>query len=190
MPAKDVNHPLLKSILDNDVKAFEEIYDKFASRMLVYALNILDNKQVCEDLVQNIFIDFWSKRNQHKINNLDSYLFRAVKFQVFKYFRDNKFPEKDLTRLNFVKIAISSANNLEYEELEKAIHNSVSKLPPRCREIFELSRYQHKTHKEIATALGISIQAVKNQVSKALFSIKNNLEKEEYLFFFALFFYH
>lgn len=184
----DINLALLKRIADNDVKAFEEIYNKFSSRMLVYALNILDNKQVCEDLVQNIFIDFWSKRKENNINNLDAYLFRAVKFQVFKYFRDNKFPDKDLTRLNFINVAVSSANTLEYEELENAIQNSVSKLPTRCKEIFELSRYQHKSHKEIAATLGISIQAVKNQVSKALSFIKNNLEKEEYLLFFTLFF--
>ncbi|TXD46745.1 RNA polymerase sigma factor [Polaribacter sp. IC073] len=184
----DINNALLKRIANNDVKAFEEVYDKFASRMLVYALNILDNKQVCEDLIQNIFIAFWSKRKKNDINNLDAYLFRAVKFQVFKHFRDNKFPDKDLTRLNFINVAVSSENTLEYAELENAIQTSVSKLPTRCKEIFELSRYEHKTHKEIAETLGISVQAVKNQVSKALSSIKNNLDKEEYLLFFTLFF--
>lgn len=183
-----INDALLKRIKNNDITAFEEIYNKFSSRMLVYALNILNNKEVCEDLIQNIFIDFWSKRTQHEINNLDAYLFRAVKFQVFKHFRDNKFSDKYLTRLDFINVAVSSSTTLEYEELEKAIQYTVSKLPKRCKEIFELSRYEHKTHKEIAAILGISLQAVKNQVSKALSILKNNLEKEEYLFFFMLFF--
>lgn len=183
-----INDALLKRIKNNDITAFEEIYNKFSSRMLVYALNILNNKEVCEDLIQNIFIDFWSKRTQHQINNLDAYLFRAVKFQVFKHFRDNKFSDKYLTRLDFINVAVSSNTTLEYEELEKAIQHTVSKLPKRCKEIFELSRYEHKTHKEIAALLGISLQAVKNQVSKALSILKNNLEKEEYLFFFMLFF--
>lgn len=188
MPNATINISLLKRIKNNDVKAFEEIYNKYASKMLLYALNILNNKAVCEDLVQNIFIDFWSKRTQHNINNLDAYLFRAVKFQVFKHFRDNKFPDKDLTRLNFINVAVSSANSLEFEELETEIQNMVDKLPKRCKEIFELSRYEHKSHKEIAAALGISVQAVKNQISKALSFIKNNLNKEDYLFFFTLFF--
>ena len=183
-----INDALLKRIKNNDIIAFEEIYNKFSSRMLVYALNILNNKEICEDLIQNIFIDFWAKRTQHEINNLDAYLFRAVKFQVFKHFRDNKFSNKYLTRLDFINVAVSFNTTLEYEELEKAIQHTVSKLPKRCKEIFELSRYEHKTYKEIAAILGISLQAVKNQVSKALSILKNNLEKEEYLFFFTLFF--
>lgn len=56
------NAELLKRIAVDDIKAFETIYQKHAKRMLVYANNILENKAVCEDLIQNIFIDFWSKR--------------------------------------------------------------------------------------------------------------------------------
>ncbi|WP_169514425.1 RNA polymerase sigma-70 factor [Gelidibacter mesophilus] len=171
--------------------AFEEIYKRHASKMLLYALNILNNKDVCEDLMQNIFVDFWTKRKITSIKNLEAYLFRAVKFQVFKYFRSQKFSNEDLTRLNIVDVSINAAKKLEYDELESAILNVVSKLPPRCKEIFELSRYEHKSNKEIAEAWNVSIQAVKNQISKALIAIRANLHKEELLFIFQIFFvYH
>ena len=173
-----------------DVKAFEEIYQKYASRMLTYALQILKEKEVCEDIIQNIFIDFWSKRETNTVENLEGYLFRAVKFQIFKYFRDTKFSNEDLTRLNLVEVSVSASKVLEYQDLELAIKNSVDQLPSRCKEIFELSRFEHKTNQEIADLLGVSLQAVKNQISKALSAIRTDLKKEEHILLFLIFFNH
>ena len=173
-----------------DLKAFEEIYQKYASRMLTYALQILKEKEVCEDIIQNIFIDFWSKRETNTVENLEGYLFRAVKFQIFKYFRDTKFSNEDLTRLNLVEVSVSASKVLEYQDLELAIKNSVDQLPSRCKEIFELSRFEHKTNQEIADLLGVSLQAVKNQISKALSAIRTDLKKEEHILLFLIFFNH
>lgn len=188
MSKTQINTDLTKIYTAIDVKAFEEIYQKYASRMLTYALQILKEKEVCEDIIQNIFIDFWSKRETNTVENLEGYLFRAVKFQIFKYFRDNKFSDADLTRLNLVEVSVSASKILEYQDLELAIKNSVDQLPSRCKEIFELSRFEHKTNQEIADLLGISLQAVKNQISKALSAIRTDLKKEEHILFFMLFF--
>lgn len=188
MAEAKTNAELLKLVAGDDIRAFEALYQKFSGRMLGYALNILNDKFVCEDLIQNIFIDFWSKRKGHQIDNLEGYLFRAVKFQIFKYFRDHKFSNDDLTRLNLIEVSVQSSKNLEYQELEAAIHACVSKLPPRCKEIFQLSRFEHKSNKEISEALDISMQAVKNQVSKALIFIKGNLQKDEHILFFLILF--
>lgn len=162
------NSELLKSIVNDDANAFEELYQRFASKMLTYTFNILKSKNVSEDIVQTIFIAFWSKRKTNDIQNIESYLFGAIKFQIFKYFRDKKMPQEDLTRLNLIDISLNASKILEYEELEAAIQKSVSQLPPRCKEIFELSRFKHKNNKEISKELGISDQAVKNQISKAI----------------------
>lgn len=188
MSKTQINTDLTKIYTAIDVKAFEEIYQKYASRMLTYALQILKEKEVCEDIIQNIFIDFWSKRETNTVENLEGYLFRAVKFQIFKYFRDNKFSDADLTRLNLVEVSVSASKILEYQDLELAIKNSVDQLPSRCKEIFELSRFEHKTNQEIADLLGVSLQAVKNQISKALSAIRTDLKKEEHILFFMLFF--
>ena len=190
MSKTQINTDSTKIITAIDVKAFEEIYQKYASRMLTYALQILKEKEVCEDIVQNIFIDFWSKRETNTVENLEGYLFRAVKFQIFKYFRDTKFSNEDLTRLNLVEVSVSASKILEYQDLELAIKNSVDQLPSRCKEIFELSRFEHKTNQEIADLLGVSLQAVKNQISKALSAIRTDLKKEEHILLFLIFFNH
>lgn len=179
---------LLERMALDDMKAFEEIYNRYSSKMLIYALNILSKKEICEDLIQNIFIDFWSKRKQLQITNLEGYLFRAIKFQVFNHFRNQKFPNQDLTRLNIIDVSINASKKMEYDELEQTIQAYVTKLPKRCKLIFELSRYQHKSNKEIAAELDISMQAVKNQISKALIFIRQNLQREDLILFFVLFF--
>ena len=173
--------------LDN-AEAFEEIYNRFALDMFLYAGNILNKKEVCEDIVQNIFIDLWSKRNHLKINNVPSYLFRAVKYQVFNHLRSRRFTSENLIRLNIIDISIDISKKMEYDELEKIIDSYVDELPKRCKQIFLLSRYQHKSNKEIAEELEISLQAVKNQISKALNYIRQNLQQEELAFYFVILF--
>ena len=178
---------LVAEMLNGAEFAFDEIHARYAHKMYMYAFNILNKKQECEDIIQNIFITLWLKREGINIQNLASYLFKAVKFQVFNYFRSNKISDEDLKRLNIIDISNTASKNMEFEELEASIDKSVQMLPNRCKKIFILSRFEHKSHKEIAKELNISVQGVKNQISKALKIIKNSLHKESLLFF--MFFY-
>ncbi|QPH38551.1 RNA polymerase sigma-70 factor [Pedobacter endophyticus] len=173
---------LAQMALDNQ-DAFKALYEKYSGKMLLYAFNVIKNKETAEDIIQNIFVDFWSKRTHVEINNIESYLFRAVKYQIFNFFRNQKLAIEDITRLNIIDISISASQKIEYHQLEKTINEMVAKLPKRCKEIFEMSRFKFKSHKEIADELGISVQAVKNQISRALIFIKDELRKEEYLLF-------
>ncbi len=177
------DNELLEQIALGNSNAFKALHDMYSSKMFLYAFNVIKNKEVCEDIIQNIFIDFWSKRKNANVKNIKSYLFRAVKYQIFNYFRDQKISSEDITRLNIIDISINASKKMEYHELEAAIHASVTKLPKRCKEIFELSRYEYKSNKEISEELQISIQAVKNQISKALAIIKKDLQKNEYLLY-------
>ena len=172
--------------LDNEL-AFEKIYVNYSKDMFLYAMNVLKKKEVCEDIVQNVFITVWSKRKEVKIENLKPYLFQSVRYQIFNHLRNRKISNEDLTRVNIIDLSMNISQKLEFDELEELIKKQVKKLPTRCQEIFVLSRYQHKSNKEIAMELDISIQAVKNQISKALGAIRKNLSSEELVFYFLLF---
>ncbi|WP_461445395.1 RNA polymerase sigma factor [Maribacter sp.] len=176
------NNNLWERVRNDDVKAFEAIYNSNAEAMLTYGLNVLKRHELVEDMVQNIFIDLWAKRKTTEIKNLKSYLFRAVKYQIFNHFRNNKLSQVDLTRLNIIDLSMNVGHDLEYSELEEIIAECVTKLPNRCQQIFILSRYQQKSNKEIAMALDISIQAVKNQISKAIGIIRYSLKSEELIY--------
>ncbi|NAS10736.1 RNA polymerase sigma factor [Poritiphilus flavus] len=170
---------LLDKLRKGDNRAFEEIYNTYAEDLLRYGINILRKREVVEDMVHNIFADLWKKRSQLEIKNLRSYLFQAIKYQIFNHFRSNKLSQEDIGRINIIDLSINISKDLEYEELEKIISACIGKLPNRCKEIFILSRYHNKSHKEIAADLDISIQAVKNQISKAIGVIREVLTQKE-----------
>ena len=178
---------LLEQLALGNELAFEKIYVNYSKDMFLYAMNVLKKKEVCEDIVQNVFITVWSKRKEVKIENLKPYLFQSVRYQIFNHLRNQKISNEDLTRVNIIDLSMNISQKLEFDELEELIKNQVKKLPTRCQEIFVLSRYQHKSNKEIAMELDISIQAVKNQISKALGAIRQNLSSEELVFYFLLF---
>jgi RNA polymerase sigma-70 factor (ECF subfamily) len=169
---------LFEMIRLGNERAFDEIHSRYAHRMYLYALNVLNKAEVCEDIVQNIFVSLWVKKEVVNIKSLKSYLFKAVKYQIFNYYREHKISEIDLTRLTIVDISSSALEIMEFKELEQIIHQCINNLPKKCQHIFKLSRYEDKSHKEIAESLDISKQTVKNQISTALKKIKENLNNE------------
>ncbi|MDO6518053.1 RNA polymerase sigma factor [Zobellia uliginosa] len=173
---------LLIGMEEGDNASFKAVYDKYAKALFFYAHNIVNDRAVCEDMIQEIFISLWAKRKTNTITSLKPYLFQAVKYQIFNHFRNNKFSREDLTRLNIIDVSMNVSQKLEYSELDQIIRDYVAKLPKRCRHIFVLSRYHHKSNKEIAEELEISVQAVKNQISKALAFLRSNLKLEDAVF--------
>ncbi|MCY4562362.1 MAG: sigma-70 family RNA polymerase sigma factor [Flavobacteriaceae bacterium] len=169
---------LWQLVLQGNQHAFDLFYKRHAADMFLYAMKILNNQVVCQDIVQNIFLDLWLKRYKKTIVSHKSYLLKAVKYQILKHLRDHKIELNpyDLDGLYFSSDNASS--EMEEKEILSVINSRVTRLPKRCQQIFILSRYQYKSNQLIATELGISVQAVKNQISKALSLIKRDLKKE------------
>jgi RNA polymerase sigma-70 factor (ECF subfamily) len=170
---------LFEKIRLGNERVFDEIHSRYAHRMYIYAFHILKNVEVCEDIVQNIFVSLWVKKEGVNIKCLKSYLFKAVKYQIFNHYRENKISDIDLTRLTIVDISSSAIEIMEFKELEQIIHECISNLPKKCQRIFKLSRYEDKSHNEIAESLDISKQTVKNQITIALKKIKENLNNKD-----------
>ncbi|MFC4219139.1 RNA polymerase sigma factor [Flagellimonas marina] len=189
MPEND--QELLSRLKKGDVLAYEEIYSKYAERLFFYAMNIFKQQELCEDILQNVFVHLWEKRKEHNITHLKAYLHQAVKFQIFKMLRNQRFTHEDLTRLNIVDASLNASRKMEFDELESLVKNLVNNLSPRCREIFIMSRFEEKSNKQIAEELGLSIQSVKNQISKALKLLKEQISPEQlaiYQFILFIFF--
>ena len=178
MDERYTDEALWKMMHNDETIAFEEIYMRYSKRMYAYAIQVLRNQEVCEDIVQDVFVDFWSKRKTTHINNIKSYLFQAVKFQIFKYMRDQRITDEDLTRLNIIDVSMDVSQHVELSELEELIRGQVNRLSPKCQQVFVMSRYDFKSNKEIAVELGVTEQAVKNQISKALKFIRQELQPQ------------
>lgn len=173
---------LLQSLKKNNHTAFKEIYKRHWSKLYIFALNILHDKDLCEEVIQEVFVTLWERRNSSVIENLSAYLYQAVRYQVYKQFRKSKMLERESERFDSFLMESDIEESVEYLELQSKITESIAKLPDQRRLIFQLSRVEELSNKEIAGKLNLSVQTVKNQITKAIGSLRRSL-KDLYLLF-------
>lgn len=150
---------------------FRFFFDQHYQRLCSYAFTFLKEEESCEDLVQDIFIKIWENR-QDLIGSdqLKYYLFSAVRnncltqLQKNKKYRTVEFNDEEET--NEIHIRVNEEE--EAAEPTVLIAKALDQLPPKCREVFLLSRISKQSYQQIADSLGISIKTVENQMGKAL----------------------
>jgi RNA polymerase sigma-70 factor (ECF subfamily) len=166
---------LLSRLQDDDQFAFTSIYNKYWENLYAVAYAILKDKAICEDIIQDIFINIWNKRKSMVIKvSLKAYLTASVKHEVFRQLR-KKIESLEIIDDLLIDPATSPQENIEYKELLEHINFVVNKLSTKCREVFILSREQELSHKEIAVQRNISTKTVENQIGKALSSFKDSI---------------
>lgn len=180
---------MLDSILQNDVhlldqlrkgdeKALEELYERYWEQLFISAYNLVKNREICEDILQEIFIDLWNKRERLEIRvSLKSYLYTCTVYKVYDYFRKNKKIIKIELLEDFDKRIQTSdpESRMIHEELVSHVNNAIDSLPEKCRIIFRLSRDEQLSYKEIADKLNISVKTVEAQITKALKILKSTI---------------
>jgi RNA polymerase sigma-70 factor (family 1) len=171
---------LQKLISSQDEAAFEVIFNRYWKRLYSYSYTIYREEEICEDIVQEIFISLWNNAENATILNLEAYLFRAVKYKIANHIRSLKFTKEHLDILDGIATTDKSINDIEYVEFEKGIMQHVERLSPKCREVFTLSRFEHLSNSEIAARLGLSKLTVEKHISNALKELKNHLPSWQY----------
>lgn len=166
---------LLNRLKNDDRFAFDVIYNKYWSKLYLSAYNILRNRQISEDIIQEIFVALWLKRSTSRIDNLNNYLFTAVRFQVFKSIRDGKGRAGLFEQIEQLNASCDIESMLFEKEVAKRLDENIALLPEKCREIFILSRKKHLSVKEIAEQLNISPKTIENQIGIALRRLRSNM---------------
>jgi RNA polymerase sigma-70 factor (family 1) len=165
---------LLEQLRLDDRKAFEILYHKYSSKLFYAAYNLFRDKDVCEDLVQELFIELWTKRSQLNIASLEGYLKVAIRNKVLYYIRSQK-ASVDLSVIETLVEKYSADSKLFQDDITHLLEDGVAQLPEKCRQIFTLSRKEYLTNKEIASRLNISIKTVENQITIALRYLRTGL---------------
>lgn len=177
IPLKEINEQsLLQKIAKGNILAYETLFNTYWKRLYVYAFNVYNNQVLCEDMVQEVFINLWERREQLTISNLDSYLFRSVKYKMANAIRDLKFTDNHLHELTQIATKNTEYNSIEYKEFQKEIDTLINTLPEKCRNVFIMSRYDQLSNAEIATKLNLSIRTVETHISNALKHLKSNID--------------
>ena len=142
------------------------------SRLAMKYIGDFDNSK---DIVHEVFASFWQKFDALPADTqYKSYLFTAVRNRSFNYLRDQK---KHLHIMDAeMQISPASEDSVEAKELAREIEYGLNLLPERCREVFELSRFEEMKYAQIAEHLDISIKTVEGQMSKALRLLREHLQ--------------
>lgn len=159
----------------NKKLVFNKVYEQNWKALYVFAFNILRDKQSAEDIIQEIFIDFWLRMSETDIQNFTAYLFQAVRNQCAKKLKSKKLTAFELEIFEEALQLIEDEQTIEFskeilmEEVKQRAHEI---LPKKCLDIFTLRFYYNMTIKEIAEQKSLSISTVENQINKALKLLK------------------
>jgi RNA polymerase sigma-70 factor (family 1) len=158
----------------DDTKAFEILYMRHWSSLIDTAYRRLQSREKAEDMVQEIFISFYQKRQFLEITvSVQAYLYQALKYKILNEFRSENIRISYQKSL-FLKDVCKNdfANEIDAKDLNKKIDNILASLPEKCRRVFILSRHGNKTNKDISQDLKISVSTVEKHIGKALKTIK------------------
>ncbi len=181
---------IFKKIKKGNEEAIDYIFNTYYTSLCIFANKYVENIDVAEDIVQELFIKIWEKREQLNINtSLKSYLFQSVNNSCLNHLKHLKIRDNYKKQINYCKTDEFNNDILVEEELNLRIYNSIESLPKKCKIIFKLSRFKGLKHKEIAENLSISIKTVKVQIGKALKILRHDLQDYlPLLLIFKLFF--
>lgn len=165
-------------LFSGDEAAFEEIFNRYWLKLYVSACKRVKPPEVAEEIVQDLFAMLWLKRESIQIHtSLAAYLFTSVRYIVINHL------QKEMVRKNYKNSVLTSDANCDYSTEETVLLNDLTRnidkeikyLPPKCRSVFELSRKENKTNREIAEFLGISEKTVEGHLTKAIRQLKLGL---------------
>ncbi len=181
---------LIEGLKNKNRVVFDFVFHYYYSGLCAYAEKIIGDTKIVEDIVQDLFVKLWVKNQEISINsNLKSYLFSAVKNRSLDLLKHEKIKKKSLKVLKDKE----KSNHFEEfwfaeSELSRIIYESIKKLPPRCGEIFKLSRFEGVKNQQIADQLGISKRTVELQISNALKALRKDLKPYLPIFLLSILF--
>lgn len=158
---------LLEMMQGGDLRAFEGIYNRYSEPLYFSAYNLFRNKEVCEDLVQDLFVHLWERRASLKIKSLKPYLYRAIRNRVLMVIRTGRAQPDPLVLKELAQRYCPDSDMAE-KDINRFLEAGMQELPEKCREIFRLSRKEQLSNKEIAGRLNLSLKTVENQINIAL----------------------
>jgi RNA polymerase sigma-70 factor (family 1) len=172
-------HFLIKRLRNGEEAAYKDLFANYYKVLTVFANRYLKDIEASKELVQDLFVHLYERRENLDINSsLKSYLFRSTHNRCINFINAQKIRAKYAEHVNFTTDV--QDNNLEHHvyssELEHALYLAIGELPPKCRSIFTMNRFDGLSNTEIAEKLKLSKRTVETQISKALKILRVKLE--------------
>ncbi|AXT62741.1 RNA polymerase sigma-70 factor [Aquimarina sp. AD10] len=183
------NAILVDSLKKGEEKAYIFLLDTYHRKLYAYALTLIDDPVIAEDIVQNVFLNTWQYRK--KLNAkyvIKSFLYKSVYNQFINTYTKNKATM--LLQMKYYEVMYEEVEKTDEKSLERIItlvSKEIEKLPPKCKEVFSLSKKEGLTNAEISEYLNISIKTVEAQITKAFTTLRKKLGNKIKVSLFLLF---
>lgn len=168
-----------------DTTSFRPVFEKHYPGLMRLACRYVD-EAAAKDLVQDVFVAYWEKQADLEIGNIASFLFRSVQNKCLDHIRHRMVVQEyeakvriAEARAEFIDRTTDANETLDFvfnQDLLSIIRQSVDKLPPKCREAFELSFFNDLTYREIAEQMQISPRTAETHVHKAIAFLRDDLK--------------
>lgn len=169
---------LIHSLKQGSQNAFDEIYQMYSKRLYAYSLQFTKSPEDAEEIVQDVFIKLWTNREIiRQDETLRSLLFIMAKHHLINAYRSKiNHPLYEDYSWHLHDLSVNNTHyHVEYNELVQRIKQIMKTLTSTQQKVIKLSRLQQLSNKEIAKALSLSEQTVKNQLSLGLKIMKEKL---------------
>ena len=166
---------LLSQLRASDKKAFTTLYQLHSKHIYLNLLRLVKIETVAEEILQDIFVLIWEKRETIIIEqSFSAYLVRIAENKVFDFFRKLK---RDRSIFNKIKAISSGAythieERIFIDERSAAFQVALNKLPPQRKQVFYLCKIEGKSYSEVSGLLGISPSTINDHIVKATRTVK------------------
>jgi RNA polymerase sigma-70 factor (ECF subfamily) len=170
---------LVLLLRSDDHGAFSEIYNRYWAVLYRHALKMTKDEDLAKDVVQDVFVSLWDKANDLQLDvSLNAYLYASTRNKILNLFA------KEKVKTNYVhtlEVQLKKGENITDHKLRERLLNEkieegIAQLPKKMRQVFEMSRKENLSYKEIADELQLSDKTVKKQVSNAIKILRLKLD--------------
>lgn len=178
----------ISRLKEGDLLAFEYIYNQWNAKVYYFVKNMVRNDVfLVEDIVQSVFVKLWEmKETIDPERNLGGYLFKIAKNMVLNQLKrqihQDRYEANEIATSKDYLYNNSTEQELDVRFLESILQEYILELPEKRRQVFLLSRKYYMTNKQIAEHLGISVNTVESQMTKALATLRYKLDKVNHLY--------
>ncbi|RYF86769.1 MAG: sigma-70 family RNA polymerase sigma factor [Chitinophagaceae bacterium] len=166
---------LWNSFVAGDKEAFSTLFRRFYPLLFQYGSKIISNEVIVEDAIQELFTEIWQKPTQQPLQSVKAYLLQALKFKLYKTFRDQKRTTTEDEAENYTFELSQETLHIareESDEQRKKIDAALAQLSPRQKEVIYLKIYKGLSYEEVSEIMGINYQVVRNLLCTALKAFK------------------
>ena len=175
-----INTELLKLLKKGDLVAFDTIYNNYSRRLYGFVFRYVKKEADTEEIVQEVFLKIWQGREKLNLySSFESFLFTIAHNATVNLLKKRATEQKyvdHVKSLQQIDGTYELTDEIHYKELKQKFQDLLNELTPRQKEIFQLSREEGLSHKEISEKLGISTNTVKNHLVTTLTLLKSNLD--------------